>query len=128
MWHWRGGIGDHVCGKTHTQWRGIWWLSIGWDGSVLKTVPCTTVQYGPATIASDFCDIGSHGVFLLLSLPQWQVYVLSRMGNSRAALRLIIRNQQDIPRAIEFVRLQRDEELWEELIDWALSSADTTGG
>lgn len=56
-----------------------------------------------------------------------QVYVLSRMGNSRAALRLIIRNQQDIPRAIEFVRLQQDEELWEELIDWALSSADTTG-
>lgn len=50
------------------------------------------------------------------------------MGNSRAALRLIIRAQQDIPRAIEFVRLQRDEELWEELIDWALSSADTTGG
>lgn len=57
-----------------------------------------------------------------------QVYVLSRMGNSAAALRLIIRNQQDIPRAIEFVRLQQDEELWEELIDWALSSADTTGG
>lgn len=56
-----------------------------------------------------------------------QVYVLSRMGNSAAALQLIIRNQQDIPKAIEFVRLQRDEELWEELIDWALSSADTTG-
>jgi hypothetical protein len=79
-------------------------------------------------IVSDFCDLGSHGVFLLLSFPPCQVYVLSRMGNSRAALRLIIRNQQDIPRAIEFVRLQRDEELWEELIDWALSSADTTGG
>lgn len=53
--------------------------------------------------------------------------MLSRMGNSRAALRLIISKQQDIPRAIEFVRLQQDEELWEELIDWALSSADTTG-
>lgn len=56
------------------------------------------------------------------------MYVLSRMGNSRAALRLIISAQQDIPRAIEFVRLQRDEELWEELIDWALGNADTTGG
>lgn len=56
-----------------------------------------------------------------------QVYVLSRMGNSHAALHLIISKQQDIPRAIEFVRLQQDEELWEELIDWALGSADTTG-
>eukprot|EP00775_Hariotina_reticulata_P014708 gene14708-14873_t len=49
------------------------------------------------------------------------------MGNSHAALALIIEQRQDIPRAIEFVRLQRDEELWEELIDWALRSADTTG-
>ncbi|WIA39313.1 hypothetical protein OEZ86_005428 [Tetradesmus obliquus] len=56
-----------------------------------------------------------------------QVYILSRMGNSRAALALIIERLQDIPRAIEFVRLQRDEELVEELIDWALRSADTTG-
>jgi hypothetical protein len=58
----------------------------------------------------------------------WQVYILSRMGNSHAALALIIEQRQDIPRAIEFVRLQRDDELWEELIDWALRSADTTGG
>lgn len=56
-----------------------------------------------------------------------QVYILSRMGNNRAALALIIERLQDIPRAIEFVRAQRDEELVEELIDWALRSADTTG-
>lgn len=57
-----------------------------------------------------------------------QVYILSRMGNTRAALALIIEQLQDIPRAIEFVRAQRDDELVEELIDWALRSADTTGG
>lgn len=85
-------------------------------------------QYSLKLSASHCCNIFSYGLFLLLSSLSGQVYVLSRMGNSCAALRLIIRNQQDIPRAIEFVRLQRDEELWEELIDWALSSADTTGG
>lgn len=55
------------------------------------------------------------------------MYVLSRMGNLRGALALIIEARADIPRAIEFVRCQRDEELWEELISWALRSADTTG-
>lgn len=49
------------------------------------------------------------------------------MGNCRAALALIIERLQDIPRAIEFVRLQRDDELIEELTDWALRSADTAG-
>jgi hypothetical protein len=29
--------------------------------------------------------------------------------------------------AIEFVRSQRDDELWDHLISWALSSPDTTG-
>jgi hypothetical protein len=65
--------------------------------------------------------------FLYRVVLRLQVYILSRMGNSRAALALIIERLQDIPRAIEFVRLQRDEELIEELIDWALRSADTTG-
>ena len=63
-------------------------------------------------------------VFVVAAL---QVYILSRMGNTRAALALIIERLQDIPRAIDFVRAQRDDELVEELIDWALRSADTTG-
>ena len=53
--------------------------------------------------------------------------MLSRMGNSRQALALIIQQQQDIPRAIDFVRQQRDDELWEELIDWALKEPGTAG-
>ncbi len=57
-----------------------------------------------------------------------QVFVLSRMGNNTRALSVIIERQQDVPRAIEFVRRQADDELWENLIDWALQSPDTTGG
>lgn len=64
---------------------------------------------------------------LTLHLNPPQVYILSRMGSSRAALALIIEKLSDVPRAIEFVRQQRDDELVDELIDWALASADTTG-
>jgi hypothetical protein len=74
-----------------------------------------------------FVDDSIHNACLPTVFPCLQVYILSRMGNSRAALALIIERLQDIPRAIEFVRLQRDDELIEELIDWALRSADTTG-
>eukprot|EP00198_Chlamydomonas_reinhardtii_P010064 XP_001699401.1 vacuolar assembly protein [Chlamydomonas reinhardtii] len=56
-----------------------------------------------------------------------QVFVLGRMGNADQALRLIIDRLGDIPRAIDFVVGQRDEELWGRLIDWALGSPDTTG-
>jgi hypothetical protein len=80
--------------------------------------------YGRIKTSALFC-LCTHAFVSLLLL---QVYILSRMGNSRAALALIIERLQDIPRAIEFVRLQRDDELIEELIDWALRSADTTGG
>ncbi|GLC58944.1 hypothetical protein PLESTB_001420000 [Pleodorina starrii] len=56
-----------------------------------------------------------------------QVFVLGRMGNADQALRLIIDKLGDIPRAIDFVVGQRDEELWGRLIDWALGSPETTG-
>jgi hypothetical protein len=56
-----------------------------------------------------------------------QVYLLSRMGNARGALALIIQRQGDIPAAIDFVEAQRDDELWEELITWALQQPATTG-
>jgi hypothetical protein len=59
--------------------------------------------------------------------PHPQVYILSRMGNSRQALALIIEQRRDIPRAIEFVRRQRDDDLWEALIAWALKTPETTG-
>ncbi|KAL6759854.1 hypothetical protein V8C86DRAFT_1228689 [Haematococcus lacustris] len=56
-----------------------------------------------------------------------QVFILGRMGNASHALHLIIEKLGDIPQAIEFVRGQRDQELWEHLMAWALSSPDTTG-
>ncbi len=56
-----------------------------------------------------------------------QVYILGRMGNARQALHLIIEKLGDIPQAIDFVRSQRDEELWDYLITWALGSSETTG-
>ncbi|GLI60125.1 hypothetical protein VaNZ11_002165 [Volvox africanus] len=56
-----------------------------------------------------------------------QVFVLGRMGNADQALRLIIDRLGDIPRAIDFVVGQRDDELWGRLIDWALGSSETTG-
>ncbi|KAF5836122.1 hypothetical protein DUNSADRAFT_6375 [Dunaliella salina] len=56
-----------------------------------------------------------------------QVYLLGRMGNASRALHLIINKLEDIPQAIEFVRGQRDDELWEQLMSWALGSPETTG-
>lgn len=56
------------------------------------------------------------------------MYILSRMGNSRQALGLIIESRRDVPRAIEFVRRQADDDLWAELIAWALRAPETTGG
>ena len=61
------------------------------------------------------------------ALVDEQVFVLSRMGASRRALALIVEARRDVPRALEFVRRQRDDELWGELIDWALKSPETTG-
>jgi hypothetical protein len=39
-----------------------------------------------------------------------QVFLLSRMGNPRAALELIVERQRDVPRAIEFVRSQEQQQ------------------
>eukprot|EP00210_Caulerpa_lentillifera_P007525 g7190.t1 len=55
------------------------------------------------------------------------VYILSRMGNPHGALQLIIEELADVPQAIEFVRSQNEDTLWDSLIDWAVSKASTTG-
>lgn len=44
-----------------------------------------------------------------------------------APVQVIIERLSDVPYAIDFVRRQSDEELWERLIDWALRQPDTTG-
>lgn len=55
------------------------------------------------------------------------VYILSRMGNTHGALQLIINELADIPQAIEFARSQNEDDLWDSLINWAVSKASTTG-
>lgn len=60
-------------------------------------------------------------------LVREQVFILGRMGSSAQALHLIIQRLADIPQAIEFVQMQRDDELWELLISLALESPVLTG-
>jgi len=45
------------------------------------------------------------------------VFILGRMGNAEQALSLIIEKIGDVPMAVEFVELQKDEELWGTLIN-----------
>ena len=61
------------------------------------------------------------------NLVQEMVFILGRMGNARQALHLIIEKLADIPQAIEFVRRQGDDELWEELITMSLTSPRMVG-
>eukprot|EP01018_Ginkgo_biloba_P020522 Gb_33564 [translate_table: standard] len=56
-----------------------------------------------------------------------QVFILGRMGNSREALALIINKLEDMEQAIEFVTMQHDDELWEELIKQSLSKPEMVG-
>lgn len=43
------------------------------------------------------------------------------MGNTREALRLIMRQLNDIDQAIEFCKTYDDPELWEQLIGYSLA-------
>lgn len=56
-----------------------------------------------------------------------EVFILGRMGNSREALALIINKLGDMEQAIEFVTMQHDDELWEELIKQSLSNPEMVG-
>uniref|UniRef100_A0A803SMK4 Vacuolar protein sorting-associated protein 41 homolog n=1 Tax=Anolis carolinensis TaxID=28377 RepID=A0A803SMK4_ANOCA len=48
------------------------------------------------------------------------VYLLSRMGNSRSALKMIMEELNDVDKAIEFAKEQDDAELWEDLILYSI--------
>ena len=61
-------------------------------------------------------------------LVQELVFILGRMGNTREALHLIMERLGDIPQAIEFVRSQGDDELWDLLISMSMSSPRMVGG
>ncbi|KAF8396489.1 hypothetical protein HHK36_018112 [Tetracentron sinense] len=62
-----------------------------------------------------------------------QVFILGRMGNSKQALAVIINKLEDIEehrdseQAIEFVTMQHDDELWEELIKQCLHKPEMVG-
>ncbi|KAK9279527.1 hypothetical protein L1049_013206 [Liquidambar formosana] len=62
----------------------------------------------------------AHELCIRRDLLREQVFILGRMGNSRRALAVIINKLGDIEEAIEFVTMQHDEELWEELIKQCL--------
>ncbi|XP_065056613.1 vacuolar protein sorting-associated protein 41 homolog [Rhopilema esculentum] len=48
------------------------------------------------------------------------VFLLSRMGNSKKALSMIIEKEQDIEKAIEFTKEQKDDVLWQDLINYSI--------
>ncbi|GMH11106.1 hypothetical protein Nepgr_012947 [Nepenthes gracilis] len=56
-----------------------------------------------------------------------QVFILGRMGNTKQALAVIINELGDMEEAIEFVSLQNDDELWEELIKQCLHKPEMIG-
>ncbi|KAI9206725.1 uncharacterized protein BJ171DRAFT_496668 [Polychytrium aggregatum] len=49
------------------------------------------------------------------------IYLLGKMGDNRKALNLIIRELNDINRAIEFAKEQNDQDLWEDLMKFCLN-------
>ncbi|XP_041737125.1 vacuolar protein sorting-associated protein 41 homolog [Coregonus clupeaformis] len=48
------------------------------------------------------------------------VFLLSRMGNCRRALQMIMEELEDVDKAIEFAKEQDDAELWEDLISYSI--------
>ncbi|XP_078376476.1 vacuolar protein sorting-associated protein 41 homolog isoform X2 [Oculina patagonica] len=56
------------------------------------------------------------------------VFLLSRMGNNKQALQLIIQDENDVEKAIEFAKEQDDEELWDDLINYSLDKPEFITG
>lgn len=49
------------------------------------------------------------------------VFLLSRMGNNKKALSMIIEREKNITKAIEFTKEQKDEVLWQDLISYSIN-------
>jgi len=49
-----------------------------------------------------------------------RIYLLARMGNTKDALGLIMRELMDVEQAVEFCKEQDDSDLWDDLIDFSL--------
>jgi hypothetical protein len=55
-------------------------------------------------------------------MHQEMVYILSRLGNTKEALALIIEELEDVPQAIEFIKNSHDSSLWADLVERSLKS------
>jgi len=71
----------------------------------------TSDQY-PIQEALDECE--------LRGMTPERIYLLARMGNTRAALNLIIRELNDIDYAVNFCKEHDDAELWNDIINYSL--------
>uniref|UniRef100_A0A8C4NBS6 Vacuolar protein sorting-associated protein 41 homolog n=1 Tax=Eptatretus burgeri TaxID=7764 RepID=A0A8C4NBS6_EPTBU len=49
------------------------------------------------------------------------IFLLSRMGDSRQALKMITRELNNVDKAIDFAKEQDDPELWDDLINYAIT-------
>ena len=71
----------------------------------------TSDQY-PMAEALDECSLRG-------MIPE-KIFLLGRMGNTRAALELIMTELVDVEQAVEFCKEQDDPELWDDLIRYSL--------
>jgi len=73
-----------------------------------------------------FLDLGDYDLEDALDtcqehgLTQEQIFIYTRMGNTKRALQLIIDELIDIDEAIRFCKEHDDEELWDMLVDYAV--------
>jgi len=56
------------------------------------------------------------------------VYLLSKTGQTKKALFLIIDELMDVVQAIAFVKEQKDDDLWEDLLDYSMSRPNFISG
>ena len=79
--------------------------------SKLLTFLKTSDDY-PMTHALDECSMRG-------MIPE-KIYLLGRMGNTRAALELIMTELVDVEQAVEFCKEHDDTELWDDLINYSI--------
>uniref|UniRef100_A0A672GL90 Vacuolar protein sorting-associated protein 41 homolog n=1 Tax=Salarias fasciatus TaxID=181472 RepID=A0A672GL90_SALFA len=69
---------------------------------------------------STHCPLEKVGLVLSRFFKRPEFWKLSRMGNCRRALQMIMEELGDVDKAIEFAKEQDDAELWEDLISYSI--------
>ncbi|XP_074358224.1 vacuolar protein sorting-associated protein 41 homolog isoform X2 [Apium graveolens] len=69
----------------------------------------------------------AHEICLSRDLLREQVFILGRMGYAKKALAVIINKLGDVEEAVDFVTMQHDDELWDELIRQCLQKPEMVG-